>query len=340
MKVGFAAPLSLAAVNGGVRTQVMQTAHHLRLLGVDVEFIHFDQQHFDYDLVHIFSASPETIGIAKQTVSAGIKLIVSPVFFSNRSTSIISATLKFEKGISSLGSGIRSDFGIKAEICNWANAVLPNTQSELELVRDGLKVDENKLQLIPNGVESRFINATPDLFQEEFRIKHFILFVGQAGAPRKNVIQLLKTAKNLDSHVVVIGDFYDNEYSKQCLEIASATENIILIDSLDHQSPLLESAYAACSVFCLPSFYETPGIAAMEAALAESKIVITKNGGTKEYFGNHAQYIDPKSTIEIENAINSVISTDINYALKQRILDNYTWEVVAKKTLQVYKSIS
>lgn len=54
MKVGFAAPLSLAAVNGGVRTQVMQTAHHLRLLGVDVEFIHFDQQHFDYDLVHIF----------------------------------------------------------------------------------------------------------------------------------------------------------------------------------------------------------------------------------------------------------------------------------------------
>ena len=340
MKVGFAAPLSLAAVNGGVRTQVMQTAHHLRLLGVDVEFIHFDQQHFDYDLVHIFSASPETIGIAKQTVSAGIKLIVSPVFFSNRYTSIISTTLKFEKGISSLGSGIRSDFGIKAEICNWANAVLPNTQSELELVRDGLKVDENKLQLIPNGVESRFINATPDLFQEEFRIKDFILFVGQAGAPRKNVIQLLKTAKNLDSHVVVIGDFYDNEYSKQCLEIASATENIILIDSLDHQSPLLESAYAACSVFCLPSIYETPGIAAMEAALAESKIVITKNGGTKEYFGNHAQYINPKSTIEIENAIKSVISTDINSALKQRILDNYTWEVVAKKTLQVYKSIS
>ena len=41
MKIGIAAPLSLASVNGGVRTQVLQTAHHLRLLNVDLEFIQF-----------------------------------------------------------------------------------------------------------------------------------------------------------------------------------------------------------------------------------------------------------------------------------------------------------
>ncbi len=340
MKVGFAAPLSIAAVNGGVRTQVMQTARHLSLLGVDVEFIHFDQQQFDYDLVHVFSASPETIGISKQTVSAGINLVVSPVFFSNRSASTISAALKVEQSISGLGSGIRSDFGIKSEICNWAQAVLPNTQSELDLVRDGLKVSKKKLHIIPNGVESRFANASSDLFKKTFDISDFVLFVGQAGAARKNVIQLLKAAKHISTKVVVIGDFYEDTYSKECKLIAEKTENILLINSLDHNDPLLESAYAACKVFCLPSLYETPGIAAMEAALAGANIVITKFGGTEEYFGGLANFIDPNSTENIITAINDSLDADYTEDLKDHILANYTWEMVAQKTLSIYKSIS
>jgi len=43
---------------------------------------------------------------------------------------------------------------------------------------------------------------------------------------------------------------------------------------------MLASAYAACDVFVLPSMFETPGIAALEAGLAGAKIVITKYGGT------------------------------------------------------------
>ena len=37
---------------------------------------------------------------------------------------------------------------------------------------------------------------------------------------------------------------------------------------LDHHDPLLASAYAAARVFALPSWFETPGLAALEAALA------------------------------------------------------------------------
>ncbi len=35
---------------------------------------------------------------------------------------------------------------------------------------------------------------------------------------------------------------------------------------LDHDDPLLASAYAAARVFALPSWFETPGLAALEAA--------------------------------------------------------------------------
>ena len=339
MKIGIAAPLSLAAVNGGVRTQVLQTAHHLGLLGLEIEFIRFNQLQYDYDLVHVFCATPETIGIAKQTVDKGIKLVVSPIFFSTSSANKVSSALKVEKIVSLFGSGIRSDFGIKSEICNSADAILPNTNSELKLVRDGLNVNATKLHLVPNGVESRFKDAAPDQFITTYGIKNFVLFVGQAGAPRKNVLQLLRAASKIHSQIVIIGDFYENEYSKKCLKIASSAKNVLLINNMEHNNPLLESAYAACKVFCLPSFYETPGIAALEAGLAGANIVITKQGGTQEYFGNLALFIDTKSVDNITATINKSLQSDCSTELAQQILNNYTWEVLAKKTKQVYISL-
>jgi len=340
MKIGIAAPLSIALVNGGVKTQVLQTTKHLKNIGLDVEFIHLDQTHFDYDLVHVFAAGPETVGISKQVADSGIKLVVSPVFYSNRSTSTISASLKVEKTVSGIGSGIRSDFGIKSEICNWADLVLPNTRSELELVRDGLKVPPSKLHMIPNGVESRFAESTPLLFQKTYGVKDFVLFVGQAGAPRKNVIQLLKAASNLDEQIVIIGSFYENDYSRQCLEIVNSLTNVLLIENMEHDSPLLESAYAACKVFCLPSLYETPGIAAMEAALAGANISITRKGGTTEYFRELAHYFDPNNQDQLESSIRNALLTENSSELRDHILSNFTWEIVAKKTARAYSIIS
>ena len=56
----------------------------------------------------------------------------------------------------------------------------------------------------------------------------------------------------------------------------------------DHDDPLLASAYAAARVFALPSWFETPGLAALEAALAGARWSITPFGCTREYFGDHA----------------------------------------------------
>ena len=77
----------------------------------------------------------------------------------------------------------------------------------------------------------------------------------------------------------------------------------MLIGSLDNQSEMLASAYAASDTFVLPSQFETPGISALEAALAGAKIVITPYGGTKEYFKNMAEYVDSGSSEAIKAGI-------------------------------------
>jgi glycosyltransferase involved in cell wall biosynthesis len=102
---------------------------------------------------------------------------------------------------------------------------------------------------------------------------------------------------------------------------------------------MLASAYAASSLFVLPSLFETPGIAALEAGLAGSRIAITKYGGTDEYFGQHAEYIEPTRITSIRNAIERALNTEKNDSLQKHIRSKYLWENVAEKTANAYRGL-
>jgi glycosyltransferase involved in cell wall biosynthesis len=107
----------------------------------------------------------------------------------------------------------------------------------------------------------------------------------------------------------------------------------------------LASAYTAAKVFVLPSLFETPGIAAMEAALSGCAIVITQNGGTKEYFKDMASYINPLDTGQLLASINELLSTEVvqlqtqNAQLKDHIIKHYSWDTVGSMSLAAYESL-
>lgn len=339
MKVGFVAPLATAIVNGGVRTQVLKTAQALRKLGVHIEFISPLTDLPVVDLIHVFSAGAETLSFIDTAKKNGYKIVLSSVFYSNKSASTIAKIIAGEKIIGKVSSGIRSEYSIKANACKAADLVLPNTRAEAILLTKGFGVSEKYIQVIPNGVETHFKDAEPDLFIEKYGIQDFVLFAGQAGAGRKNLLSLMKAAPEIDSEIVIIGDLSDDIYSNQCRELGHKAGNVRFINSLPHESDLLASAYAASKVFVLPSLFETPGIAAMEAALTKSNLAITQIGGTKEYFEDHAEYLDPKDITSIAKAVNKALQKPSNDHLSKHILSNFTWELVADKTLSAYKKL-
>lgn len=336
MKIGIVAPLSVAAIHGGVRTQALMTAKGLQDLGHEVHFISPWDNGFSFDLVHIFSAGPETIGLSNYLAKQNIPFVLSPVFYSTRSASFIALSLYVERLLSKAGSGIRSDFGIKSEMCKMADLILPNTSHEALLIAKGLVIDTEKITVIPNGVEERFAEADPELFSEMYSLQDFVLCVAQAGAPRKNVKLLLQAAPHIPADIVVAGAFDESTYSKECLRLAAEADNVHLIGHLDHDDPMLSSAYAACHTFVLPSYYETPGIAALEAALAGAHIVITRYGGTVEYFGDMASYIEPDDALALAHSVQKTLDTQPSSQLKQHILESYTWNEVARQTETAY----
>lgn len=339
MKVGFIAPMGLAGVNGGVRTQATQTAQYLKEHDISVDFISPWDDNIDCDLAHVFIAGPGTIGIMKRLSERNIRAVLSPIFFSNRSAAVISTSLSLEKKLSVFGSGIRSEFGIKAECCTMADLILPNTLEEAVLIEKGFGISSNKIVVVPNGVEERFADSIPAQFTETYGLRDFVLFAGQAGSKRKNVKALLLAAPHIEAPVVIIGSFFDDEYGRECLTLAEKAGNVTLIGTLDHQDPLLASAYAACETFILPSQFETPGIAAMEAALAGAKIVITERGGTRDYFKVMAEYITPESVDSIIKAVNQSLNNEPDETLKTEILSRYTWPQIASQTVKAYQQV-
>jgi glycosyltransferase involved in cell wall biosynthesis len=341
MHVCLATYHSVMMLKGGPRTQILQMKNCLERRGVKVSLFNswevFEKDKID--LIHLFGANLGTYHLAREVHKLSIPTVVTPIFFTRHSAPFVRSIVGIHGAIRSMARGTWTDYGLAAEICSWARAVLPNTLREARLVQYGLGVPKAKIDVIPNGVEERFYDSDPKMFRAKYSIKDFVLNVGHIGPPRKNVLRLIRALEDVNVPAVIIGRIEQNEYGLQCLERARRNPRLLILDSLPNESELLASAYAACDVFALPSLFETPGIAALEAGLSGAKIAITKYGGTEDYFGPYAEYVEPTSVELIHHAIISSLNKPKEPALRERIRKEYLWERVAELTAQIYDRV-
>ena len=342
MNVCFIAPYVMKPVSGGVYTQVYHTAEALENRGITVTLFNpWESYNWKtFDLVHIFRADFDTYNITKWLHESKIPLVVTPVFYNLHNPGKIRFFLTVSRLARKLISGIRSDLDCVHDICQLSAKVLPNTIEEKKFIEKSIGIHPRKVKIIPNAVEERFADADPSLFIEKHGVKDFVLSVGNFGYPRKNMLRLIQALNQVDYPAVLIGTIYNNDYGMQCKKQMEKSKNILWLDALPHDDPLLASAYAACKVFALPSHFETPGLTALEAALAGANIVITPNGGPKGYFGHMAEYINPENSISISQGITTAFGKKPDLELKEHILRNYSYSSIAEKLIMVYKEIS
>ncbi|MGA9115211.1 MAG: glycosyltransferase [Bacteroidota bacterium] len=342
MRVCMAGYQAVSILRGGPHTQIRGTAEHLPEFGVTPQL--FDPwsgfRPGEWDLFHLFAANIGTYHLAREIHALGVPLVVSPVIYSRHSTAFVRTALGVTRLLGRAGRGIWSDYGLAADICGWASRVVPNTEAEAHLLRQGLGVPGSKIRVIPNGVEERFAAADPALFRKQYGLEGFILNVGHTGHERKNVLNLIRALAGIPHPAVIIGRIIRSPYGERCREEAARHRHILLLDGLPHESPMLASAYAACDVFVLPSEFETPGIAALEAALAGAKIVMTPHGGTREYFGEMADYVEPSSVESIREGIRRALARARTPRLRDHVLREYTWRSVARKTAALYAEVA
>ena len=341
MNVVLAGYQAISILHGGPNTQLRNTAKHLSDLGINVKL--FDPwtrlRKEECDIVHLFAANMGTYHLARELHGLGIPLVVSPIIYSLHSTGYVRTALKVSRFVQRFSKGVWTDYALAADVCGWARRVLPNTQVEADLVVDGLGIGRGKVTVIPNGVDKRFLDGDPTLFKKKYGLENFVLNVGHTGHRRKNVLALIRALAEVDHPAVIIGRIIPGEYGDACVREASKYKHILLINGLENDSAMLASAYAACDVFVLPSLFETPGIAALEAGLAGAKIVITKYGGTKDYFGEMAEYVDPHSIGSIKAGILNSLGKRKDAVLRDHIRKEFLWERAVERTAETYQHV-
>lgn len=329
MKVTFLLPLHGNLFPGGAEQQASQTALELTKLGVDVEYLTPLSQRIG-DIVHAFGSYAEFRHVQNKCRAEGVPFVVSTIFYRPDSFSS-------QMGYKLSCSINRHENRFRKKLLQKSDFLLPNTQPELLQVTRLHNVSPDKCAVIPNGAEACFADATPDLFRKTTGIEgRFILNVGRIEG-RKNQVRLAEAARKCGYPLVIIGKVTAPEMYQQLQ--AMGQDSVRHFEAIDHNDPLLASAYAACEVFALPSRLETPGIAALEASLTGAKVVITPVGGTREYFLDQAFYPNVYNIDSIATALQKAWEKPRDTILRDRVLAEYSWAAVAQKTLHIYKRL-
>lgn len=345
---------------GGAETALLMWRHYLEKEGVACKPYSMYKDDFgDYDIVflHNIPLFPnEAFRITGLAKGAGAKVVLSPIFWNS-----LESSLEYGVGARKLAHLVSwlmfsfvaktgLDFGLQSGARSMklafekSDAIVVNSLAEVHLISSYFSIPENKIHVVYNGVDPSFQFGTPERFVDKYHLSDFILFVGRI-EPRKNVLRLIKSFNkaDLNTDLVIIGKpsvgVYESYWAMCSREATKNAKRIHFLGPLDHSGRMLKSAYAASRLFTLPSFYETPGLSALEAALAGSSVVITNRGATQEYFSNLATYINPSSVKSIVRGLTRAYYSPRNERLKEHILRNFTWQRSANQLLEVLKSV-
>lgn len=364
MKVLFQSRTTLFSVPGGDTVQLVKTAEYLRALGVEVDIsTEFEPDLTGYDLVHLFNLMrPQEVFLqARNAKKQGRRVALSTIYvvyaeyerkargglagviarnFSPWQVERIKvmarafANREINKGVAYVAA-----FGyhnLCSKIADMADVFLPNSESEMRRVHADLEISRGKpFVVVPNAVDIRVFDPNRvDIDEKVRQYEGCVLSVARIEGC-KCQLELVRAMRDLPYRLVLIGKPAPNHMAYFEAVKREAGDRVHFVGQVAHDE--LAQYYKAAKVHALVSWMETTGLSSLEAGAMGCNLVITDKGDTRDYFGNDAFYCEPDSIDSIRDAIVRAYESPANYALMQRIRNEYNWQRTAEKTLEGYR---
>ncbi|MBI1323930.1 glycosyltransferase [bacterium] len=344
---------------GGGEVQLIKTGIALQARGCRVGLFNpWRDKIADARLIHLFGLHPEFEAVAALAKSAGIGVVISPICWYDPRAQWALAPGWLSGGLAVAKHCMLSHVpplrhrAWRSRLLRLADAVLPNSRAEADQLHRLLGVRAHRLHVVPNAVDlddsADFGRSATDAHEygsgnawlSDFG--DYVLYAGRI-EPRKNVLGLIHACRALDLPLVVIGSApaESESYMHRCRE-AAAGARVRFTGSLPKGDPRLAAALASARVFALPSWFETPGLATLEAAAVETPVVVTIRGSTREYFGDDVHYCDPADPATIREALAAAWDHPraTRPELAARIRQNWSWNETARMTEAIYDAVA
>ncbi|MGH6942972.1 MAG: glycosyltransferase family 4 protein [Geminicoccaceae bacterium] len=212
------------------------------------------------------------------------------------------------------------------------------------------KYPSDRVYTIHLGVDDDFSPVEDAAVLEDVRQRYalagpFVLFVGHL-FPNKNLGNLLRAfhriAGDIPHDLVIVGGrrwkFRDDLSLIGSLGLKNRVRVLGFVPRAD-----LRLLYSAASCLAVPSFYESFGLAQLEAMACGCPVVASCTGALPEVAGDAAMYCDPHDPRSIGEAIVKLVSdAKLRRAHVEKGLARarrFTWDRCARQTLSALEAV-
>lgn len=201
------------------------------------------------------------------------------------------------------------------------------------VLRDNLRhgIPAAKMCVVPNGVDMPCMPS---------RDEGFILSLCRM-VRTKGLEFLVQAMQDVEGRLVMAGDGPERE------RLMRMARKLGVKDKIDFPGKVSEKEkadlLASCSIFVLPSLFESYGIAAAEAMSYGKPVVATMVGGLPEVVGDAGILIPPKDSVAIAKAIrqlleDSTMRGELGRKARERA-SRYSWDEQAAKLASIYEDV-
>jgi glycosyltransferase involved in cell wall biosynthesis len=233
-----------------------------------------------------------------------------------------------------------------------ADAVITISEYSRSVILDRLSADKDKVRAIPLGLDPVFFEEPP---AEELAAtrrsldlpERFLLFVG-AFEPRKNLTGLVEAMRIIHGRSekipLVIAGRRGGDYESVLggIRRAGLEEKIRAIGYIPDSE--LRRLYRLAAVFIFPSLAEGFGLPILEAMASGLPVAASRTSAMPEVAGEAAVYFDPSRPEDMAAAVIRLLEDE---GLRRKLADQgkararaFSWTVTARRTLDLYRSLS
>ncbi len=328
---------------GGGEVQMLATARALAAAGVDARLWRPWEDALEAaDCLHLFGSEPEHLPLVEAARRKGVPVALSTIAWfalanCRREPRSLPGRLAASARFLARAAFPRLP-SWRRRLYHAVDLLLPNSNAEAAQLVRYFGVPLEKIHITPNGADGRFATAGAEPFVELVGVRNFVLYAGRI-EPRKNQLNFLRAMRGADVSIVVLGDAVPGHewYFDACRRVAG--RRVQFVPRLDHDDPRLAAAYAACGCLVLASWFETPGLAALEAAMSGAPLVLPEGGCGKEYFGDRALYVRPGDLRGIRRAVHVALARGRDESLAEHVRNNFSWNAAARAVREAYEKI-
>lgn len=224
---------------------------------------------------------------------------------------------------------------MQKRVAKQMEQILTPSMNSRRDICDDFGVQESKISVIPNGIDSSVFSPLND--RKDFSNNFRIITTASADVPLKGLSFTIKAIDLLRErfpkiHLTVIGQPKSGGYTERLIDELNISDFISFKTNLTKDEIVFE--YACSSIAVVSSLYEGFGFPVGEAMACNVPLVATNVASIPEITSTFATLINSESSSEIAEAIEEIFS---DYSFFQQrafqgmmhIKENFNWAKIA-----------